>query len=737
MTGQCPLLTGSSDILRDLPSAIGKSTARTRRAMEMLFEAGLSKEEARIGFRPYNARCRPPLTETAVEALLADCFPEQIRAQQQTKQRARDSTMRLHPLDSPHMGAHALAYARQAIPALILWEPFGKVCSCGDPDCTSAGKHPNGDLAPHGVHSGTTDPKIIDKWYTERPSGNIGMPCGISAVVLDVDPRHGGNESLAQLQKQIGHLPPTRRVRTGGDGDHFHFAVPNRPLASCTLAPGLEFKSKGLQVVMPPSKHPSGKRYQWVTDSPRELAELPPAWLECISKKGKGNGDGKKESFDIKKAFANPPQGERYSTLRSTVGKMRHIDIPQEITLEALRKACSGWTPAVEDKVIRDTVSRYYRNYQPAPELPPHPADDHAAFEPEAGSAAKAPEVGFVPEKYWKEYDVADIAAWDCANLEPIIEGILARGNLLWLAAETQTGKTLFMLWVCLQLLKSGSLFGKFSITPVKKILYVACEDPARRFKSRLLDMAHGAIEAGRFVIFVAPGLSVADPGSFDFLAKMIDDGKYELCILDTFQAATMGIASYDDEKLSVVIRRLLGITRKFGTTLVVSDHFRKTPNAKPRKDLDLNDVKGSGGKLQNADVFLLMDRQDGRLRISGRSKEWDKPIGFLLDIAAQGVKGTEKFTYAGDLEAFAARSKEKGKATQTAVLQAVGPEWTKSQDIAKSAGISQRTAQEYLKKLVEAEEVESDGKNRGCLYRRKLCADENVKMAQTKTLFN
>jgi hypothetical protein len=41
-------------------------------------------------------------------------------------------------------------------------------------------------------------------------------------VVLDIDPRHGGEESLAQLVSDVGErLPNTLEAITGGGGRHF------------------------------------------------------------------------------------------------------------------------------------------------------------------------------------------------------------------------------------------------------------------------------------------------------------------------------------------------------------------------------------------------------------------------------------------------------------------------------------------------------------------------------------
>jgi hypothetical protein len=416
----------------------------------------------------------------------------------------------------------------------------------------------------------------------------------------------------------------------------------------------------------------------------RAIAEAP-SWLINLS--NGSNGDGKKEPFDTEAALGGAEHGKRYYLLISLAGKLRHADVPFDVALELMNQCGDNCKPPAPREDVKKILKKAYESWQP-------------------GAEETKPDNPFTPQEYWQQYDVADIRTWQCPELEPIIEGILAKGNLCWLAAETQTGKTLFMLWVCLHLLYKGSLFDKFAITPVSRILYVACEDPARRFKARLLDMHPTAIEAGRFVVYVAPGLSIADDLCFQFLEQMIIDGGFDLVVIDTFQAATMGIGSFDDEKLSIVIRHLLNITRKLGTTVIVNDHFRKTQNHKKRADLDANDVKGSGGKLQNADVFLLMDRRDGKLRISGKSKEWDRPIGFLLDIAPQGSQNGSKFSYAGDFEQFASGSKKRGEETRKNIIEAMrGIEWISTREVAFKTKISEQTVRRHVSALV-AEEI-------------------------------
>jgi len=98
-------------------------------------------------------------------------------------------------------------------------------------------------------------------------------------VVLDVDPRHGGDASLAAFEARHGPLPATVESRTGGGGRHFYFRHPGgRCPNRVGLEPGLDLRGDGGCIVAPPSIHPSGREYAWrARHGPGEqaLADLP------------------------------------------------------------------------------------------------------------------------------------------------------------------------------------------------------------------------------------------------------------------------------------------------------------------------------------------------------------------------------------------------------------------------------------------------------------------------------
>lgn len=182
----------------------------------------------------------------------------------------------------------ALDYAARGLAVLPLHRPAERnsrrICSCGKADCASPAKHPVGKLTSRGLLDASRDPQVIASWF-DGGDWNIGIatgrPSGI--VALDIDPRHAGDETLADLERQHGALPATWRFLTGGGGEHILFRHPGGEVKNSAgkIGPGIDMRGDGGYIVAPPSEHISGRPYAISVDHhPDEtpLADMPP-WL--------------------------------------------------------------------------------------------------------------------------------------------------------------------------------------------------------------------------------------------------------------------------------------------------------------------------------------------------------------------------------------------------------------------------------------------------------------------------
>ena len=139
-----------------------------------------------------------------------------------------------------------------------------------------------------GSSEATTDLAQIDAWWSANPDANIGTrPSAGGLYVFDVDPRNGGSEDYAKLQRLYGEIDSYLRVDSPGGGFHLYYAAPQRDDAVYMSQPAAVVGGKGIDgkyngyAVLPPSRHPNGGLYAWNGDilPSQELPTPIPDWL--------------------------------------------------------------------------------------------------------------------------------------------------------------------------------------------------------------------------------------------------------------------------------------------------------------------------------------------------------------------------------------------------------------------------------------------------------------------------
>lgn len=161
----------------------------------------------------------------------------------------------------------ALEYAQRGWAVLPLHWAENGMCSCGDANCGSKGKHP---LVSGGSKDATTDLDQVRAWWELHPQANIGIATGSASdlIVIDVDegPQKSGYDSLASLEAKNSRIPRDLSVTTGSGGLHIYLTAPKDKKvrnSAGTLAPHIDVRGEGGYVVAPPSVHISGNLYTW------------------------------------------------------------------------------------------------------------------------------------------------------------------------------------------------------------------------------------------------------------------------------------------------------------------------------------------------------------------------------------------------------------------------------------------------------------------------------------------
>jgi len=203
----------------------------------------------------------------------------------------------------------------------------------------------------------------VDAWFERWPKANVGIVTGrvSGLVVLDIDPRHDGDDSIIILERKHGPLPHSIEALTGGGGRHVYFDYPGEETHNKVgLAPGIDLRGDGGLVVAPPSVHPSGRLYAWeVSHDPEETPLAPlPLWLRSLVR-GDEVHPGHPMAHWRSLVRSSVPEGERNNTVASLTGHLLWHGVDPEVALELLlswnRMRCRP--PLPDDEVARTVES--------------------------------------------------------------------------------------------------------------------------------------------------------------------------------------------------------------------------------------------------------------------------------------------------------------------------------------------------------------------------------------------
>ena len=222
--------------------------------------------------------------------------------------------------------------------------------------------------------------------------------------MLDSDPRNGGPVDRVELAERLGHpLPDTAEAITGGGGRHAHFTCTG-PVSTLKLDKGIDLSADGHYVVMPPSLHRSGKRYEvdGVDGAKAFLRTAPaPQWLldKIGAASSNGNGVGRVLPAKI-------PKSKQHDSLVSFAGTMRNrgAEFPEIFAALIVFNETRCTEPGPEgnirkiaESICKKAPGRIFtaRSEHPAPETQPIAAP---APEPPPAGADAAPPSGTAPD---------------------------------------------------------------------------------------------------------------------------------------------------------------------------------------------------------------------------------------------------------------------------------------------------------------------------------------------------
>jgi len=390
----------------------------------------------------------------------------------------------------------------------------------------------------------------------------IGVDCGKSGlVVVDIDDL----DAVPALADEVGWDPTTdetRIARTGRGGLHIFYRAGSTEVrnSASKVVQGVDIRGSGGFVVIPPSFHENGERYEWLND--HEPAPIPERMVEVFNYREERAANDVPGSISHERwglaalaagahdIEASPP-GQRNNELNSVayrifgIVKGGHLD--EDMARARLTRA--GLHVGLASSEVAKTLASAWESAEPR-----HPAN----LEPTPAASVSIPRErrtfrALTPD----ELDRLPPPQW-------LLPDRLPEGQT-WMYGEPGSGKTFLALDWSLAVAASG--------LPVLYFVGEGVTGFARRVSA--WRAARKADVSGFYAIPQAPHLLERD--SIDTLRATVEDYGPSLVVIDTFARAAVGGDENSARDVGMAIDALDSLQRDYNCSSLVIHHANKS----------------------------------------------------------------------------------------------------------------------------------------------------------------
>ena len=523
----------------------------------------------------------------------------------------------------------------------------------------------------HGVHDASVDPGTIRAWAARWPEGNVGIATGAPGPdVLDVDDPEAAGDIPQRCHALNGPV-----VATARGVQYYLTGTTGRTVG---LGWG-ELRRRGVYVVCPPSVHPTGKLYTWVSSPNGAVPQLPDGLIPDRS----GTGAGEAQERE------HVPPGAMYQYL---------VDL-------AVRLARAGEHDV--DVVAHALVAAFELKREPGKTYNGDARDTHRIAEWSVKSAIAERErkadgsrvsryrnSRATPPEETKSSSptlhVLDVAAMLASSPPPVpwtVDPILARGCTTMLAGREGRGKSLLALALAAAGGRGENVAGMVSVGSLKT-LYVDAENGPQEAHRRV----HGlSVEPDALVYVEADGFSLRH--DFAELLALVVAHAPDLLILDSLRSLAPGLDENDSQQAEAALRPAVRMTQQRAMATLILHHASRA-SGEYRGSTAIGAAVELGFTLSRIDEDPEADRRR-RLSCWKSRPAAEPPVRWLSiePVPGGGIRLSEAEPFVHER----ARPRDDRREDVLAVLR---DEPLSERRIAEMAGGSRTTAQRILRDL-------------------------------------
>lgn len=433
-----------------------------------------------------------------------------------------------------------------------------------------------------GFKAATCEENQIREWNWK--DGTIGATIPHGQVVIDIDPRNGGDATITALHDMDWHLPLTKTVKTRSGGTHLYYRVDPALELRGSLGPGVDVKRFGKgYVIVPPSDGYSYEVGRSLVDAPKwlidelrvepkpanETAPSAPKFFEAFEE---GTPYGVKAMESELGRLATAVPGERNNALNRAAFALAQLAAGGELGQDAAKDKLIAVAVnlGLEDDEIEKTIESGWAAGEQDPRQAPE--SDVTIVVPSGDAEAEG--------RFWVDWEIEEEAP--PFHLHPI----LPKNAYVLVYGATEAAKSMTLLGI----LSDGSRRG------VRSSIY-SLENPPATDRDRL--RRWGPDKAN--LRLTNEPIDFNDARQVESLIEREKAWGANILLIDTYSHAFNSRSDDGNAKAIEFARRVRYVMASVGCSVVVIDHTGYMQEIEPRD---------ASAKRQQVDVALLMKKK-------------------------------------------------------------------------------------------------------------------------------
>lgn len=559
----------------------------------------------------------------------------------------------------------------------------------------------------------------VDSWFANLSGAGVGAVTGkvSGMVVLDVE---------ADCPTPIGDILrrwPTQLVaRSGGGGWHLYYSYPKgrgRVSNRVRVFEGADLRADGGFIVLPPTLHPSGRRYEWATKGP--MGAFPDELTDMRSRPSSEEGDGW-----ITEALRGVSEGGRNDACARLAGYFFKKGMAYDVVEALLLDWNERNDPPMPVREVRVTARSIERSHASA-----GTQFTSVQFEDDRDTVAGGQAGARGAEGSFDVVRMADyVKAYGGEGVSWAVEDWLPDASITFLVSPPESYKTWLLLDLAVSVAANVPFLGAYRVNSPGPTMIIQQEDSHAGLTDRLALIVEQKLGMQAKIdgdvwqvpsmpdlpIYVHPSrmLRFDNPRVLEEMERQIAEIRPRVVLIDPLYSVTAQVDNYMAD-LANQMMVLKTWRDRYGCSFVLAHHSKKNvdPDSTAREDSwgsqFLNAFLEAGWQIRRnprlADNEVVVRRHS---KVMGNQS----PISLTFDISTQ-YPMRYQVTARGYEPAPGAAPRQPAQASLLDMIDAEGP--MTQADLVSRTGKNRSTISRQIRQLEAAGMVERmpDGKFR------------------------